>query len=211
MAQKRAKTLTPEQLDMLLADIEENSTMPIRDRLIALLSFKAGLRVAEITKIKVSHMTDAEGKIGKTINIFSNVAKGGKAERQIPMHPEIKKALADFMKAYPGVQTIAISSQPFRWRARIVPGMKCPKDVRIRPMQVNALTQYVSRMFDRFGLPEATSHSGRRTFGTTLARSCNRFHNSLKDVQILLGHRRLETTESYLEPSDDVSAMVAAL
>lgn len=211
MATKRAKTLSAEQLEMLLADIDASSSMPVRDRLIALLSFKAGLRAKEIASIEISHMTDAAGRIAKTITVYSHVGKGGKRERLIPMHPEIKMALGVFMKAYPEAKFVAISSQPFRWRPKIVPGMKAHKDAVIKRMSVNALTVYVNRMFDRFGFPEATSHSGRRTFGTTMARTCNRFHNSLKDVQILLGHARLDTTERYLEPSDDVSAMVMAL
>jgi site-specific recombinase XerC len=121
VAIKRAKTLDDEQFDRLLKFIDENSTMPVRDRLMFLLSFKAGLRVSEIAKIDLKAMTNAEGKIAKIITIFSNVGKKQKM-REIPMHPTSREALAKFMKTYPQATFFAFSSQPFRYLAKHGPG-----------------------------------------------------------------------------------------
>lgn len=205
MAIKQAKTLDSDQFDRLLNFINKKSSMPVRDRLMALLSFKAGLRVSEIAKIDLTAMTNAEGKIAKIITIFSNVGKK-KRMREIPMHADIADALAEFMKTYPEATYIAISSQPFRYRK--------PEDVpaaAYRRMSVNSLTVYFHWLYRQAGFEGASSHSGRRTFGTQLARRANNFHNSLKDVQLLMGHARLDTTERYLEPSDDTVDMVNSL
>jgi integrase len=193
MALKRAKTLTSDQLDNLLDYVRESSRTPVRDRLMILLSHKAGLRAAEIAKIEVDAMTDSEGKIAKEIRIFSNVGKK-KRERVIPMHPQIARALHDFRFDYPHATKIAFS--PRNTRKYLTP---------------NALTVWFWRLYCSAGFTGCSSHTGRRSFGTTLARSANNFHNSLRDVQLLLGHARLDTTEAYIEPSEDVSNMVFSM
>ena len=192
MAIKRAKTLDKEQLDTLLMFVANHSKMPERDRLIVLLSFKAGLRAAEIAKIDLKAMTDAEGRIGKMIYIYGNVGKKGR-EREIPMHPDIRDALRRFRNKYPKLTYIAAS----------------PAD--LSRMSVNSLTVYIWRLFARAGFTGCSSHSGRRTFGTNLAQRANRFHNSLKDVQLMMGHARLDTTERYIAPSADTFDMIASL
>jgi integrase len=209
---KRAKTLTPDELSMLLAHIDATSTMPVRDRLMVLLSFKAGLRVAEIAKIEIDAMTTANGRVAKQILIGADVGKGGK-ERVLPMHPDIAIALSTFRKAYPDTKTIAISSQPFRHTRPGTKGVSKNASApdAIKMMSVNSLTCYFRRLLIGAGFEGASSHSGRRSFATELARRSNRFHKSLKDVQMLMGHARIDTTERYLEPDDDVFDLVASL
>ncbi|MEQ6333269.1 site-specific integrase [Sphingobium sp. MK2] len=193
MAVKRAKTLTKEQLDMLLDYITHNSSMPVRDRLLLLLSHKAGLRAGEIAKMDMKAVTDSEGRIAKYITVFANVGKK-KNERVIPMHPAIRDALKEFRFNYPNEKHFAIG----RYK-------------RDKPMTPAVLTTWFWKLYAAAGFTGCSSHSGRRTFGTNMARSANNFHNSLRDVQRLLGHSRLETTEAYIEPSDDVSNMVFAV
>lgn len=205
MANKRAKVLEPEQLATLLSYIDANSALPERDRLIVLLSFKAGLRVAEIAKIDFAALTDVEGRIAKTIHVFSNVAKK-KREREVPMHPEIKNALAVFRRAYPDAPSIAFSSQPYRFACAFDRQRRVMK-----PMAVNSLTQYLGRLMRKAGFTGASSHSGRRTFATDVSRKLASHHSSLRDLQKLLGHARLDTTERYLEPSNDTFNLVAAI
>lgn len=208
MATKRAKTFTDNQLQDFLDHVDQVSPMPVRDRLIIALSFKAGLRVSEIAKIKLSAMLDVKGDIAKTIAVFSDVGKL-RRERQIPMNKMVRTALVAFRKTYPNAEVVAISSQPFRWT--ISRGEPIPKTAVFRQMTVKAVKNHYQRLLDSFGHKGASTHSGRRTFGTTLARSANMHHCSLRDVQMLLGHTRLETTEAYIEVSPDASKMVLAL
>jgi integrase/recombinase XerD len=208
MANKRAKTLDDSQLAKLLHHIDENSILPERDKLIVLLSFKAGLRVAEIAKIDLVAMLDAEGKIAKTINVFSDVGKK-RRERSIPMHPLLRKAIGDFRLAFPTATYPAISSQPFRYI--LTRGGPIPVNPRLRRMSVTALTNYYWRLLAEAGFEGTSSHSGRRTFGTKLAREANLHHCSLRDVQRLMGHARLDTTERYVEFSEDAFDLISAI
>lgn len=208
MATKRAKTFTDGQLSEFLAHVDQISPMPIRDRLIIALSFKAGLRVGEIGLIKIDAMLDVRGNIAKTISVFSDVGKM-RRERQIPMNKMVRDALVAFRKAYPNAEVVAISSQPFRWT--LARGLPIPPTATFRQMSVKAVKNHYQRLLDSFGHKGASTHSGRRTFGTTLARTANQHHCSLRDVQMLLGHSRLETTEAYVELSPDASKLVLAL
>lgn len=67
----------------------------------------------------------------------------------------------------------------------------------------NRITHLFLRIYKRAGLYGASSHSGRRTFLTNLARNCAAAGASIRDVQMLAGHRQMTTTEMYIEPSSE--------
>jgi integrase len=190
---KRAKVLEDFEFNDLLDWIDRNSRMPERDKLIFLLSFKAGLRAAEIAKLDMDALTAAGGQLSHQIIIDKAVGKKGRP-REIPMHPNIADATLRFRRRYPGATFIAL-------------GNANPED----RMTANALTVYMWRVMRAAGFDNCSSHSGRRTFGTKLARRANEFNNSLRDVQRLMGHARMETTESYVDTTLETFSMVASL
>lgn len=208
MANKRAKTFTEKEFERLLKHITIKSRMPERDRLVAALSFKAGLRIGEIAKIKLVDMLTTSGRIADTISVFSYVAKK-KRERAVPMNPLVKECLAAFRKAYPNAEYVAISSQPFRWI--LARKEEIPKAATFRQMSPSTLKNHYLELIKSSGFEGASTHSGRRTFGTTLARRANMHHCSLRDVQTFLGHARLETTADYIDLSPDAKKLVMSL
>jgi integrase len=60
--------------------------MPARNRVIVLLSAKAGLRAGEIASLTWDMVMTASGQIGDVIELRDRAAKKG-AGRLIPMHP----------------------------------------------------------------------------------------------------------------------------
>lgn len=64
---------------------------PDRNRVIVLLSVKAGLRACEIARLTWPMVTDAQGKIGTVIELPANAAKMG-GGRRIPIHPDLRRA-----------------------------------------------------------------------------------------------------------------------
>ena len=93
MAGKQAKTLSTDHIDDLLF-FAERSRHPLRNRLIILLSVKAGLRAAEIAKLTWNMVLDPSGEVGGTIELQDKIAKkrGG---RSIPLHTDLREALID--------------------------------------------------------------------------------------------------------------------
>ena len=65
---KQAKTLSKHQQSAILSFLE-NTKHPYRNKVIFLLSVRAGLRAKEIASIKWSMLTDAEGQIADAIQL----------------------------------------------------------------------------------------------------------------------------------------------
>jgi integrase len=95
MAGKQAKILSVSDVNDLLV-FAGCTRHPIRNRVIVLLSAKAGLRAGEIAGLTWDMVVDAGGNIGNVIELRDHAAKKGSG-RLIPMHPE----LADALSAWP--------------------------------------------------------------------------------------------------------------
>lgn len=199
MAINRAAVLTAKQIDTVVSFIHKTSEFPERDELMFLMSHLAGLRVSEIVKLNLdTAVLDAEGRIpnrqaDRFITILSNVGKKSK-ERVIPMHPRIADAIKAFMKRHPDLNYIAFSKLHGYARS-----------------SVNSVTVWFWSLYRRANLQNCSSHSGRRSFATRTGRMLNQHGQSLKDLQMLMGHARLDTTEAYLEPTMHTHNMIAAL
>lgn len=63
MAGKQAKILSEEPLQAALAYVEHYTQHPLRNRVILLLSHKAGLRAKEISVLKWTMVTDGKGSM----------------------------------------------------------------------------------------------------------------------------------------------------
>lgn len=72
---KQAKILTKAQQEAVLAYLG-STRYPTRDRLIFLLSVRAGLRAKEIAALKWEMITDAEGELSEVIALTNEAAKG---------------------------------------------------------------------------------------------------------------------------------------
>src|SRR3984957_15849250 len=91
MSGKQAKILAANHIGDLLL-FAETTRYPLRDRVIVLLSVKAGLRAAEIANLTWDMVLDPVGGIGACIELRDWAAKNGSG-RLIPVHPELATAL----------------------------------------------------------------------------------------------------------------------
>lgn len=190
---KRAKTLEKPQIEELLEVARITSSVPESAELRVLLSFFGGLRAAEIANLPVAAMTTVSGDVAYTIDVVGKRKKS----RTIPMHPRIREALQRFMRRYPEARFVSVSR-----RTRKKP---------LQKMSANWVTTWFHRLYTLTGFEGCSSHSGRRTFATILARTCGAHNQSLVDVQRLLGHAQLTTTQAYVEASENVRALVESL
>lgn len=199
MPGKQAKVLSPDQLTRFL-DHVETLRHPARNRVIVLLSFKAGLRACEIANLRWSMITDVDGNIADAIQLTDDASKTvknasmGRASgggRTIPLHPLLGAALE------------RIRDDPPRRLAHVA-GWPRPTDPvapseRGGPFSPNAIALWFVLRYRELNFVGASSHSGRRTFITGAARMILRAGGSLRDVQMLAGHRSLQVTQTYIE------------
>ena len=87
----QAKILSDQQVQELLC-FADTTRYPARNRLIVLLSVKAGLRAGEIAKLTWEMLIDPEGNLGGSIELRDHAAKKGSG-RRIPIHPILREAM----------------------------------------------------------------------------------------------------------------------
>jgi integrase/recombinase XerD len=157
----------------------------LRNRVLVLLSFKAGLRACEMAGLDWTMVLGPDGRIGNSMLIADGIAKNGRG-RRLPVHPELKSALLKLHAAHDRPRSGAVI-----------------RSQRGRHMAPRSVVNWFRSTFDELGLDGCSSHSGRRTFITRSARLVSRAGGSLRDVQELAGHRALTTTERYIEGDRD--------
>jgi integrase/recombinase XerD len=190
MAIKRAKILSDVEKDALRV-YAWNSRHPRRNDVMVLLSVKAGLRAKEIAALTWCMVLDAGGEIGPTIEL-SDAATKGKRGRVIPIHPDLAVAMSAHV-AGADIRGPVIVSE------------------RGGPMLPVNVVHWFARAFEAIGAAGCSSHSGRRTFITRAARTVHRTGGSLRDVQILAGHRSIDMTQRYIEGDTDAQRRLVAL
>src|SRR5436190_23337958 len=99
MQGKQAKMLRPTQ-ERAIVGYLDTTRYPHRDRVMFLLSMKAGLRAKEIASLPWAMVTDATGQVGETIHLENRASKGKTGGRTIPMHPDVQAALATLQTAH---------------------------------------------------------------------------------------------------------------
>jgi integrase len=183
MLTKQAKTLSRKELQRLL-DRVTHGRHPERDRVMILLSFRAGLRSKEISGLTWSMITDASGTLADTIALPNRASKGRNGGRSIPLHDELRDALAALMAARPDK---VLADRPVVYSERA------------DGYSANAVAVWFHERYREVGIEGASSHSGRRTFITALSKKIIEAGGSLRDVQQLAGHASLSMTQAYIE------------
>ena len=92
MSGKQAKILSVAHTDELLF-FADTTRHPLRNRVLVLLSVKAGLRAAEIANLTWEMVLTPGREVGTTIELRDHAAKMGHG-RHIPIHSELRGALA---------------------------------------------------------------------------------------------------------------------
>src|SRR5258708_30894732 len=91
MAGKQAKIFSRQQVAAALRRVR-HGRYPQRDRVMILLSVKAGLRAGEIAKLTWPMVLDADGRLANHIELHDGAAKK-RSGRAIPLHPDLRRAL----------------------------------------------------------------------------------------------------------------------
>ena len=94
---KQEKILTDKQQNLTLTYLE-GTRHQLRNKVIFMLSFKAGLRANEIAKLKWSMVCNSDGEVSNVINLSNNASKGKYSGRIIPLHKELKTLLMELLK-----------------------------------------------------------------------------------------------------------------
>jgi integrase len=92
MQSKQAKIVRPTQERAILGYLV-TTRYPARDRVLFLLSMKAGLRAKEMVSLTWAMVTDAAGQVAEVLHVPNRASKGKTGGRTIPLHPDLQAAL----------------------------------------------------------------------------------------------------------------------
>lgn len=195
---KQAKVLSKQQIDAIYLSLALTRD-PDRNRLILLLSVKAGLRAKEIAGLTWAMVLDASGELSDQIAL-ENIASKGSSGRHIPINKQLKLELRrELEKVLSGSAIQKIRNQ------RVV------QTQRGNATSPQVIVNMFKGWYTRAGLIGCSSHSGRRTFITNAAKKISTVGGSLRDVQWLAGHSSLQTTQRYIDGDSDARRKVVDL
>jgi integrase len=190
MSVKQAKILSNDNITDLLI-FAETTRHPLRNKVIVLLSAKAGLRAGEIAHLTWDMVTDPTGVVGSLLELPDHAAKKGSG-RLVPLHQNLRCGLTE-------------------WRAMTRAAGPVIVSERGGPMTPLSIVVWFANAYRVIGLDGCSSHSGRRTFITRAARLVHRAGGSLRDVQLLAGHRSIQTTQRYIDGDSDAQRKLVSL
>ena len=169
----QAKTLTASEIERLLAYINTRK-YAARNRSMMLLTHWAGLRIGEVACLRWSDVTTTDGQIKDEIRLLPDMTKGCHA-RTVFVSAKLKAEL----QAYAAQAKCVDRTYPF---------FTSQKSIKAG-FNANSLAQTFALLYEGAGLEGASSHSGRRTFLTTLANKGTAIHI----LKTLAGHRSIST------------------
>lgn len=190
MPGRQAKLLSETVIRKALNRIDRRPTAT-RDRVIFLLSVRAGLRACEIAGLEWSMVTDPCGRIANLLTVQDCIAKKG-GGRRLPIHDDLKRSLQTYGRGRPRTGPLLPSARGGGH------------------LRANSVVNWFVDLFSEIGATGCSSHSGRRTFITMAARRAHRAGASLRDVQLLAGHRSIEVTQGYIDGDSDAQRRLVA-
>lgn len=173
LPRKLPRPLQEVQAFRLLEETGDDDWVSLRDRALFTLLYGCGLRIEEALSLTLSELP-RDG--------FLRVTGKGRKERQVPVLPKIEEAIARYRAACPFAES---ADRPLFLGEKN--GRKLNQGVAQKAMRDMRVT---------LGLPEnATPHALRHSFATHLLQN----GANLREIQELLGHASLSTTQRYTD------------
>ena len=181
---KKAKTLSQQEIRRVLDHISTRKHS-VRNRAILQTSFLSGMRVGEIASLRFKDVVDGEGRIKDQILLTADMTKGSES-RIVFINEKLRKELQAYISIY----------RPLSADAKFFYSQKKTSD----GFSANTLTQHFHYLYRRAGIDGASSHSGRRSFITSIASK----GVSVRVLMSLAGHKHLGTTQKYIDVNDNL-------
>jgi len=178
LAPHEVKQLKKTCLDLELLGKSKGKQIQVRDANLVLIALSTGLRVAELSNLKVSHLYVGKGQSA----ILVKNGKGGK-DRIVSISAKLKARVQAYLE----------------YRAWDSPYLFVSK--RSDKMSRSAIQKVFKKIAAKAGLPKHYSiHSLRHTYATMLYKSSG---YNLRLVQKQLGHVNINTTTVYSDVVND--------
>ena len=194
---KQSKTFNKTQIKMI-GNYVLNNRYGLRDQTIFYFSIKCGLRSKEISHLEWWMVMDSGGSVGNYLNLPNSSSKG-KSGRVVPLNKDLKKNLEMMLEEHRKLSDFDPQTS-FIVRTE-----------RSKSTSPQSIVNMFQRWYGKLGLVGCSSHSGRRTFITETSKKISIVGGSLRDVQMMVGHSSLQTTQRYIESDSECKRKVVDL
>ncbi len=167
--------LTLEEIDLIINSIEGDSRKSIRDRAIIELLYSCGLRVSELTSLRLTDLFFEEGYI--------RVMGKGDKQRLVPISGVARQRIEEYLEHRGGVDTVE-DTLFLNNRGRALTRVMIFTIIKRAAVGIN---------------PTISPHTFRHSFATHLLEG----GASIRQVQEMLGHSSITTTEIYTHVSGE--------
>ena len=175
IGRKLPDTLATEEIDQLIKAIDLSSAQGERNRAILETLYGCGLRVSELTSLKISDLFFKEG--------FIKITGKGDKQRFVPIGDTTIKYIELYRKEVRVHQKIAPKAQDTLFLNR-----------RGNPLTRAMIFTIIKQLVEKTGIDKVISpHTFRHSFATHLLEN----GADLRAIQQMLGHQSITTTEIY--------------
>lgn len=176
----------------------EETRYPIRNRAIVLLATDAGLTPGELSRCRRWNVLGPDDLLAEEIDLFSKPRKYLRP-RRIPMSKDgrLWRSIRDLL-----VNTPAVPHDPLIISERALEGGHAtaePGKSPLAPMRASSIGYVFWKLCEKAGIPVEGGRVARNTFIVMAGRHVKDVGASLRDVQILAGHRGLNSTQRLIE------------
>ena len=196
------KGLNKPERDAILKSPSLTSVKFGRDAAMMTFLLKTGLRISEVASLKVGQVSFG-GEIVKSFALEKTQTKGSKSGR-VFLNDELREKLKEYLVIYQ-FRSIKVNEKAgttviqrgfkFDEQSPLFPSIRDGEDGRLKHLTSIAAANIFKAYFKTAGIPEASSHSFRRTFANRL----RRMGVGVAEIQQLLRHSHLNTTMRYLQ------------
>ena len=181
--ERKAPVLTESQFKQVMA-VARIHAEPERNVALLYFSFALGLRAKELSQLLIRDVVNPDSKIKDEVLLTRAATKGRKQRLVYLTNKDVRKALAVYLHVRRERNSLTVRPQEPLFLSR--------KGGAFSP---NTMQMLFKRMYCWAGLAHASSHSGRRTFATSLIER----GVDIKAVSSLMGHSSVAMTARYVD------------
>lgn len=178
----QAPVFTEQQIKLVFRVARARPHHALRAELTFALSISLGLRAKEIASLRWADVYDAAGNVRETLHLKAAYTKGAKTRDVFLSSARLRQLLEKYAAAS-GAWLASIPTTPLL------------RSQKRGHMTAGSVARFLKELYREAGLPQASSHSGRRTLITQLAER----GIDLKSISRIAGHSNVRTTAMYVE------------
>jgi integrase len=179
------KWLTEKEAGRLLSVPDPTTRIGLRDRAILGLLVACGLRREELVRLEVKHLQRRDDRW-----VLLDLAGKGRRTRTVAVPLWVRRLLEAWLEAS-GIRSGALFRTVRKGGKTVGPD---------QPLSEDAIYSLVKQSGAAIGHPDLSPHDLRRT----CAKLCRKAGGELEQIQFLLGHASIQTTERYLGSKQDL-------